>query len=109
MAKLSIAPGFFNINEPVMFGMPIVLDPIYFIPFILAPSVMVSIAYGAVSLGLVEPIKNQIIWSMPPVLNVLIATMDWRAVVLQLFNMFVGFLIYIPFVKAANKLKPAEQ
>ncbi|WEV57161.1 PTS sugar transporter subunit IIC [Ligilactobacillus acidipiscis] len=109
VAKLSIAPGFFNINEPVMFGMPIVLDPIYFIPFILAPSVMVSIAYGAVSLGLVEPIKNQIIWSMPPVLNVLIATMDWRAVVLQLFNMFVGFLIYIPFVKAANKLKPAEQ
>ncbi|GKS81169.1 hypothetical protein LPAF129_08550 [Ligilactobacillus pabuli] len=108
VAKLSLAPGFFNINEPVMFGMPIVLDPIYFIPFILAPTVMVSIAYGAVTLGWVEPIKNQIIWSMPPVINVLIATMDWRAVVLQLFNMFIGFMIYVPFVKAANKLSPAK-
>ncbi len=108
VAKLSIAPGFFNINEPVMFGMPIVLDPIYFIPFILAPTVMVTIAYWAVSFGLVSPIKNQIIWSMPPVINVLIATLDWRAVILQLFNMVIGFLIYIPFVKAANKLKPGQ-
>ncbi|RXT58812.1 PTS sugar transporter subunit IIC [Lacticaseibacillus chiayiensis] len=108
VAKLSIAPGFFNVNEPVMFGMPIVLDPIYFIPFILAPVVMVSIAYGAVTMGLVSPIKNQIVWSMPPFLNALVATMDWRAAVLQLVNMVVGFLIYVPFVKAANRIKPAQ-
>ncbi|KTE99615.1 PTS system IIC component [Lacticaseibacillus paracasei] len=59
VAKLSIAPGCFNVNEPVMFGLPIVLDPIYFIPFILAPVVMVSIAYGAHILGWVSPVKNQ--------------------------------------------------
>ena len=108
VAKLSIAPGFFNVNEPVMFGMPIVLDPIYFIPFVLAPVVMVSIAYGAVVNGLVSPIKAQIVWSMPPFLNALVATMDWRAAVLQLINMVIGFLIYVPFVKAANKIKPTE-
>ncbi|MDN6005655.1 MAG: PTS transporter subunit EIIC, partial [Lacticaseibacillus paracasei] len=108
VAKLSIAPGFFNVNEPVMFGMPIVLDPIYFIPFVLAPVVMVSIAYGAVVNGLVGPVKNQIVWSMPPFLNALVATMDWRAAVLQLINMVIGFLIYVPFVKAANKIKPTE-
>lgn len=108
VAKLSIAPGFFNVNEPVMFGMPIVLDPIYFIPFILAPVVMVSIAYGAVVSGLVSPIKNQIVWSMPPFLNALVATMDWRAAVLQAVNMIIGFLIYVPFVKAANRIKPAQ-
>ncbi|WEV40228.1 PTS sugar transporter subunit IIC [Lactobacillus sp. ESL0684] len=108
VAKLSIVPGFFNINEPTMFGLPVVLDPIYFIPFVLAPLVMVSIAYGAVTMGLVAPVRNNIVWSMPPILNAIVATMDWRSVVLQLFNMFVGFLIYVPFVKAANRIKPED-
>ena len=106
VAKLSIAPGCFNVNEPVMFGLPIVLDPIYFIPFIVAPVVMVSIAYGAHMLGWVSPVKNQIVWSMPPFVNSIIATMDWRAPILQAVNMVIGFLIYVPFVKAANKLDP---
>lgn len=108
VAKLAIGPGFFNINEPVMFGLPIVLDPIYFIPFILAPVVMVSIAYGVMSLGWVSPITNNIVWSMPPIMNALVATMDWRSVVLQLVNAAIGFAIYIPFVKAANRLQPAD-
>lgn len=106
VAKLAIAPGFFNVNEPVMFGLPIVLDPIYFIPFILAPVVMVTIAYFAIQWGLVSPIKTQIVWSMPPIINSLIATMDWRAPILQIVNGIIGFLIYVPFVKAANRVKP---
>ena len=44
---------------------------------------------------------------MPPIMNALVATMDWRSVVLQLFNAAVAFAIYVPFVKAANKIKPA--
>lgn len=106
VAKLAFGPGIFNINEPVMFGLPVVLDPIYFIPFILAPVVMVTIGYFANMMGLVSPVKIQVVWSLPPILNSLIATLDWRAPLLQIVNMFVGFLIYIPFVKAANKIKP---
>lgn len=108
VAKLAIAPGFFNVNEPVMFGMPIVLDPIYFIPFITAPVVMVTIAYFAIVNGLVDPIKVQFVWSMPPILNALVGTLDWRAPILQIVNMVIGFLIYLPFVKAANRIKPVE-
>ncbi|WDF82953.1 PTS sugar transporter subunit IIC [Lacticaseibacillus pabuli] len=106
VAKLSLAPGLFNVNEPVMFGLPIVLDPIYFIPFILAPVVMVAVAYGALTLGLVSPIKTQIVWSMPPIMNSLVATMDWRAPILQIVNMAIGFVIYLPFVKVANRVGP---
>ncbi|WP_288761504.1 PTS sugar transporter subunit IIC [uncultured Lacticaseibacillus sp.] len=106
VAKMAIAPGFFNVNEPVMFGLPIVLDPIYFIPFLLAPVVMVTIAYFVMQLGWVSPIKTQIVWSMPPIMNALVGTLDWRAPILQVFNMCVGFLIYLPFVKAANRMKP---
>ncbi len=83
------------------------LDPIYFIPFVLAPVVTVSIAYAALAAGWVAPITNNIVWSMPPIMNALVATMDWRSVVLQLFNAAVAFIIYVPFVKAANKIKPA--
>ena len=108
VAKLAIAPGFFNVNEPVMFGMPIVLDPIYFVPFITAPVVMVTIAYFAIVNGLVDPIKVQFVWSMPPILNALVGTLDWRAPILQIVNMVIGFLIYLPFVKAANRIKPVE-
>lgn len=108
VAKLAIAPGLFNVNEPVMFGMPIVLDPIYFIPFITAPVVMVTIAYFAIVNGLVDPIKVQFVWSMPPILNALVGTLDWRAPILQIVNMVIGFLIYLPFVKAANRIKPVE-
>ncbi|NVY96281.1 PTS sugar transporter subunit IIC [Lactobacillus sp. DCY120] len=104
VAKVAIAPGFFNVNEPVMFGLPVVLDAIYFIPFVLAPVVMVSIAYFALSAGWVSPIKAQIVWSMPPILNSLVGTMDWRAPILQIVNAIIGFLIYVPFVKAANKV-----
>ena len=46
ITNLSLAPGLFNINEPVMFGLPIVLNPIMFIPFILVPMVLVTVAYG---------------------------------------------------------------
>ncbi|UQS81876.1 PTS sugar transporter subunit IIC [Bombilactobacillus folatiphilus] len=109
VAKMAIAPGFFNVNEPVMFGLPVVLDPIYFIPFVLAPVVMVSIAYFALSQGWVAPIKAQIVWSMPPIINSLVATLDWRAPVLQIVNALIGFVIYVPFVKAANKVKPKDQ
>lgn len=108
VANLAIAPGIFNINEPVMFGLPIVLNAIYFIPFVLAPTVMVSIAYFAVTHGLVAPIKNQVVWNIPPFINSFLATADWRAPVLQLVNFAVGFVIWAPFVIASNRIKPDE-
>ena len=91
-----------------MFGMPIVLNPIYIIPFILAPLVMVSIAYGVLSLGWVSPVAVQTTWAMPPFLNAIIATIDWRSVILQIVNMVVGFLIYVPFVIASNNMDPEK-
>ncbi|KRK71769.1 PTS sugar transporter subunit IIC [Lacticaseibacillus nasuensis] len=109
VAKLAIAPGIFQINEPVMFGLPIVLSPIYFIPFILAPVVMVTIAYWVIQFGWVSPIKVQTVWVMPPFINSFLATgFDWRAPVLQLVNMVVGFFIWAPFVIAANKIQPDQ-
>jgi PTS system cellobiose-specific IIC component len=108
VGKLSVGPGIFNINEPIMFGLPIVLNPIMFIPFLLAPVVSVSIGYFATIWGLVNPVSQQVVWVTPPFLMSFLATGgDWRAPIVTLVAMVVSFLIWVPFVIAANKMDPS--
>ncbi|WP_027108552.1 PTS sugar transporter subunit IIC [Lacticigenium naphthae] len=109
VSKLSIGPGIFNINEPIMFGLPIVLNPIMFIPFLLTPVISVSIGYFATIWGLVNPVSQQVAWVTPPLLLSFLATgADWRAPLVTLLAMTVSFLIWIPFVKSANKINIEE-
>lgn len=68
VAKLGIMPVLFNIGEPVMYGLPTVLNPILFIPFLLCPAVMSSVAYLVTDLGWVSPVTQNVTWVMPPVL-----------------------------------------
>ena len=108
VAKLSIGPGIFNINEPVMFGLPIVLNAIMFIPFLIAPVVATAIGWTATYLGLVAPVSQQVTWVVPPFLLSFLATgADWRAPIVTLVCMVVTFLIWAPFVISANKMDPA--
>ncbi|MBE8846919.1 PTS sugar transporter subunit IIC [Enterococcus durans] len=108
VAKLSIGPGIFNINEPVMFGLPIVLNAIMFIPFLVAPVVATAIGWVATYLGLVAPVSQQVTWVVPPFLLSFLATgADWRAPIVTLVCMVVTFLIWAPFVISANKMDPA--
>ncbi|WEG72593.1 PTS sugar transporter subunit IIC [Vagococcus intermedius] len=109
VAKLSLAPGLFNINEPVMFGMPIVLNPLYMIPVILVPCVTAGITYFATMTDLVKPVVVSVIWVMPPIINGFLATGgDWHSIILSIVNLFVGFLLWTPFVLAANKMNLEE-
>ncbi|MGX6962561.1 PTS sugar transporter subunit IIC [Vagococcus xieshaowenii] len=106
IGKLSLGPGIFNINEPVMFGLPIVLNPIMFVPFLLAPIVTTAIGYFATINGWVDPVSQQVVWVTPPLLLSFLATgADWRAPVVSLICMIVAFIIYAPFVIAANKME----
>lgn len=108
VAKLSVGPGIFNINEPVMFGLPIVLNPMMVIPFTLAPLAATTIGYLATSLGLVNPVVVPAVWVTPPFLLSFIATgADWRAPIVTLVAFVVSALIWLPFVIAANAQKPA--
>lgn len=107
IANLSVGPGIFNINEPIMFGLPIVLNPIMFIPFLISPVVSVSIGYFATIWGLVDPVSQQVVWVTPPFLLSFLATgADWRAPIVTLIGMLASFAIWLPFVIAANKLDP---
>lgn len=104
VAKLGITPVLFNIGEPVMYGLPTVLNPILFIPFLLCPAVMSSVAYLVTDLGWVSPVTQNVTWVMPPVLYGFFSTgFDWRSIILSIINLVLATLIYLPFVRMANK------
>ncbi|MEJ8737896.1 PTS sugar transporter subunit IIC [Erysipelotrichaceae bacterium HCN-30851] len=103
LAKLSIVPGIFGINEPVIFGLPIVLNPIIAIPFILLPMINIVVAYVAMDIGIV-PICNGVImpWTTPPIISGFLAS-GWQGSILQAIMIVVGVFVYAPFIKAVDK------
>lgn len=103
VSKLSLAPGIFNINEPVMFGFPIVLNPILFIPFLVIPMILTVISYFALSVGLVPKTVVMVPWTTPPIIGGFLATGSWRGGALALVNFIVAIVCYMPFLKAAEK------
>lgn len=111
LGKASIVPAFFNINEPILFGMPIVYNPYTAIPFFLAPMASMTIAYFAIDLHMVKPMIAQPAWPTPLGLSGFIGTAgDWRAIVLAFVCAFVAFLIWFPFIKFYDgKLYQDEQ
>lgn len=109
VGKLALGPGIFNINEPILFGLPVVLNPILFIPFMLAPLVSTAIGYFATYAGLVNPVSQAVSWVTPPFIYSFLATgADWRAPLVTLVSMIASFIIWAPFIIAANKLDPVS-
>ena len=102
IGRLALAPAIFNISEPIIFGIPIVMNPIMMIPFILAPLAIGSITYISMATGLVSyPAGIAVPWTVPSFFSGFLATNgDWRAVILQGVNILVSAMIYWPFLKA---------
>ncbi|MEB6548972.1 PTS cellobiose transporter subunit IIC [Heyndrickxia sporothermodurans] len=104
LGKSALAPGIFNINEPLIFGLPIVYNPFLAIPFFLAPMVSASIAYWAIKLSIVKPIIAQMPWPTPPGAGAFISTGGhFMAAVVALICVVVSFLIWLPFIKMYDK------
>lgn len=99
-AKISLIPVLFNVNELIVFGIPIVLNPIYLIPFIGVPILLVTTTYMAMQLGAVPYTCHPVEWTTPIVLSGYLSTGSIRGSFLQIFNLILGTLCYVPFVKA---------
>ncbi|AOW96347.1 PTS cellobiose transporter subunit IIC [Borrelia miyamotoi] len=105
IGKLSLIPGIFNINEPITFGCPIVLNPILGIPFILVPLINTTIAYTLTNFGFIEKTKVLIPWTTPGPLSAFISTgLDPRAFILSLLLLVLSTIIYLPFLRAYEKV-----
>ena len=104
VAKMAILPGIFNINEPVIYGYPIVYNLPLMVPFVVVPSLFIAATYGLTCAGIISPCIAQVPWTTPPVLSALLATgMDWRAAVWQIIEIVVGMAIYLPFMKVSER------
>lgn len=84
IAKIALAPGIFNIGEPILLGLPVVLNPVYLIPFLLTPVVNVAFSYWVSVMGLVNPVQVAVPSIMPPIIGPFLAcNYDWRAIILS--------------------------
>lgn len=108
IAHLSLVPVLFNINELIVFGLPIVLNPVYLIPFIGVPLLLTLISWGAMALGLVPLTAYPVEWTTPVLLSGYAATHSLAGSLLQLFNLAVGALCYAPFVRVAEAVAGAQ-
>ena len=96
-------PMFFNINELMVFGLPIIFNPLMLIPFILTPLVCYSVSYLALSLGLVPLITGSVEWTTPIILGGYQATGSVAGSILQIANVILGVLIYLPFIRRMDR------
>lgn len=110
LCHLAGIPLIFNINEFIVFGLPIVLNPIYLVPFVLTPLVCYSIAYLATFTGIVPQIVNPgVQWTTPIIISGYRATGSVMGSVLQIFLLAIGVAIYAPFVLLDNRISKENE
>lgn len=109
ISKMSLTPSIFNISEPIIFGLPIVFNPMLIIPFVLAPIFSLIVAYYATAVGLINHVVVQTPWTTPPIISGFLATGgDWRASVLQLLIIIITVFIYLPFLKVDERVSAMQ-
>lgn len=109
LGRLSIGPAIFNINEPIVFATPIVMNPIMALPFIITPVVSSVITYFALYTGLVPLFTAvQVPWTTPAIISGLLVG-GWQAALLQVVVLTVGFFIYLPFARKMDAINYAQE
>jgi len=106
---LSVAPGLFEINEPIIFGLPIVFNIPMMIPFVLSPVIGAIIGYFATAVGFVQPLTVMVPWTTPPILSGILASGgDFKVALLQVIIIAVTALFYLPFLKISERVSRAQ-
>ena len=103
ISKLSFLPGLCGINEPITFGLPIVLNPIMAIPFVLSSVIGALIGLFATNIGFIPCSVVDVPFGVPIIANALMGYGTFNAVVVQLAIIGIALLLYIPFIKIANR------
>ncbi|MCC5895466.1 MAG: PTS cellobiose transporter subunit IIC [Alkalibacterium sp.] len=111
LGKLGGPSGIFNVNEPLIFGLPIIMNPLVLIPWLLAPVVVAAVTYFAMSTGFAPRPAGVIVpWTTPALLSGYLATgNNLMGAVMQLINMAIVFVIWLPFIKLLDKQYYGEE
>jgi lactose/cellobiose-specific phosphotransferase system IIC component len=103
VGRVTLLPALFNINDPLIFGAPVVFNPYLVVPFVVAPLVLASLTYGAIAAGFVSRAAFYVPSVVPTFVSTYLATQDVRAVVLAAVNIVLAALMYYPFVRAYER------
>lgn len=105
VSKLALAPAIFNINEPIVFGLPVVFNVSLMIPFVLGPIIGTTIGYVMTAIGFIRPLTVLVPWTIPPFVNGFLASGgDWKVVLVQIIIVAVHVILYLPFLKVSEKI-----
>ncbi len=108
LCLFALFPSLCNVNEPLLFGIPLVLNPVYALPFLLTPLVQTFTAYYATLFGLVPLAQSSVAWTTPVFLSGYAATNSVAGVGMQIVNLLLGFALYLPFVRLADVLQERQ-
>lgn len=109
LGKLSLPTTFFFINEPLMFGIPVVLNPLFFIPLMLLTPILGILTYSVMSAGIIPiPSGAQIPWTTPPVLYGILQG-SWKIAIWEIITILISMGVYYPFFKIADKRAYEEE
>jgi cellobiose PTS system EIIC component len=111
LGRLAIGAGIFEINEPMIFGAPIVMNPLLIIPFIFTPIINAALVYFGMDLGLVaKPSGVAVPWTTPPIISGFLATGGHiSGSIIQVIELAIDFFVYLPFFIMFDKMKKKEE
>lgn len=109
VSRISLPTQIFQINEPIFFGFPIVLNPIFMIPYILNALILTASTYLLMHWNIISKPFVNVPWTTPPIIgHYLVSGGDWRAAVWGGLSILIAMIIYFPFAKAAERQRLAE-
>lgn len=109
VSRLGLSTQFFQINEPVFFGLPIIMNPVFMIPYILSSLTLTAVTYLLMIWGIIGKPCVNIPWTTPPIIShYLVTGGDWRACVWGVISIATAMLIYYPFARFAERKAPEQ-
>lgn len=104
VSRLSLPTQIFQINEPIFFGFPIVLNPIFMMPYILNALILTTITYLLMDWGIIQKPFVNVPWTTPPIIgHYLVSGGDWKAAVWGVISIVLAMAVYYPFAKVAER------
>lgn len=104
LGKVAAFPALFNVNEPVVFGFPIIMNPIMFLPFIFVPILAAVIVYSSIAIGFMQPFSGVTLpWSTPAIISGFLVA-GWQGAVVQILILTLSVVVYFPFFRFQDKL-----
>lgn len=104
IGKVAFVPAIFNINEPILFGLPVVLNPLMIIPFMFMPTFSMLSTYFLIKVGILPYLNGvQVPWTTPPIVSGFLVG-GWKVMIWQAIIIALSFFVYYPFVRRQDKM-----